>query len=115
MAASMAPLAMLWPRIGREHLPHIASGAKLLAGERGPDEIAQHQPGGFDGLGRIEGTLAGHALAPAGHAIDVHFDQKNAPDGGPAKAGLKGPHQRHLNFAQRGFAQAHGKNILTVT
>ena len=89
-------------------ISHTSAAAdKLLAGQRGPDEIAQDMPRGFDRLGRVEGAFAGHAFAPANYAIDVHFDQQNAPLRGAAKARLKRRDERHLNFAERNLAQAH--------
>jgi hypothetical protein len=51
--------------------------------------------------------FAGHAFAPSNYAVDIHFDQEDAPLRGAAKARLKRSDERHLNFPKRNLAQAH--------
>jgi hypothetical protein len=60
-------------------------------------------PGGFYGFVGIEGVFAGYDFAPAGDAVYVNFDEKNAAMVRCAEAGLEGRDQVEMNFPQAGF------------
>ena len=107
MAVSSAALAMLCPRTRASRSNTSEAELNSLPFSDGPEKIADDVPRSFDRFVGVVGVFAGRAFAPAGTAIHVHFNEQNATQRSAAEAGFKWRDQRHMDFAQSDFAQAH--------
>src|SRR5580704_9919527 len=97
-----------------EQVPDFGGGCEFFILYDGPQKIAEDVPGGFNGFVGIVGIFAGGAFTPAGCAVGVEFEQKNAAQRSFAEAGLERRDQWHVDFAQSDFMQAHGAGAFGV-
>ena len=107
MAFSSVALAMRLPRTWRKMRGHSPPCSGDSAASIGPSScMITAQALSVDSSEKIR-TLARRAFAPAGQPLGLNLGQQDSPVAGDAKAGLKGTHQRHVQFAQNNRIDSH--------
>jgi hypothetical protein len=79
---------------------HIGRGRHVMTQQGRDKEIAQHVPGGADGLAGVPRAFVGGAFPPAGKPLGVNGRQDARPGDLSAEAGFKGVSQRHIDVVQ---------------
>src|SRR5579884_1321904 len=92
----------------REKLRAFAPSRNVVAQDRWTKLPLNYVPGCIDRLFAVVGMFARHALSPPADSLRLDFNEKNAPLGGAAEAGLKEAHKRHADLAQDDGFDFHG-------